>query len=146
MALPTLVLPPGNAGSEMGYAERTTDDTTTNTAYASTPSNKISGLSVTVIGEGQPVMVEFFCPGVKHSVAASPVNAVLIINGSVTGGQLATADSPATGNARFLMFRRRMVLTAGTSYTFEVGKYATSAGTGTYTAVADAPMHLSVNR
>lgn len=132
--------------TELGYAERTSNDTTTNTAYASSTSNKISGLSVTVVGQGLPVLVEFFCPGVFHSVAATGVSVTLITNGALTSGQLATVDSSATNKSRALVMRRRMVLTAGTSYTFEVGKYVDAAGTGTYTAVADAPMHLSVNR
>jgi hypothetical protein len=135
-----------DSSTELGYEERTTNDTTTNTAYASTTSNKISGLSVTVVGQGLPVLIEFFCPGVFHSVAATGVSVALITNGALTSGQLATVDSSATNKSRALIMRRRMLLTAGTSYTFEVGKYVDAAGTGTYTAVADAPMYLAVTR
>lgn len=127
--------------SELGYAERTTSDTTTNTSYGSAASNKISGLSVTVTGEGLPVYVEFYCPVVTHSVAGTGVNSVLLINGAVTGGQL---DGQLDKNASTM--RRRVVLTAGTSYTFEVGKYVAAAGTGTWSAAADFPMHLAVTR
>lgn len=135
-----------DTSTELGYAERTTVDTTTSTSYASAPSNKISGLSVTVVGEGLAVSVEFFCPGVKHSTAGVGVASALVLNGALTGGQIGLGDSDSTANSRTLIMRRRMILTAGTSYTFEVGKYVMSAGTGTYDAAADFPMHLSVSR
>jgi hypothetical protein len=134
--------------SELGYAERTTSDTTTNTAYGSVASNKISGLSVTVVGEGLPVLVEFFAPQVLHSVQGNDVAAVLLTNGAVTGGQFAVAGtSGATADVGpAFILRRRLLLASGTSYTFEVGKFAIQAGTATYVAGADFPMHLSVTR
>lgn len=132
--------------TELAYAERTTNDTTTNTVYASSPSNKISGLLCTVIGTGQPVTVEFYCPSASHSVADKNAAAVLLINGSVTSGQTSEATSSIASAANGILMLRRLVLTAGTSYTFEVGKYLSSAGTGTYVAWADAPIHLAVKR
>lgn len=132
--------------TELGYAERTTNDTTTNTAYASAASNKISGLSVTVVGEGLPVLIEFFATIAYHSVANTSVSAALVVNGATTSGQAATVFSPSTSAGPSLILRRRMVLTAGTSYTFEIGKYVGAAGTGTYFAGANFPMHLAVSR
>lgn len=132
--------------TELGYAERTTNDTTTNTAYASSPSNKISGMSVTVVGTGQPVEIEFYCPQVYHSVANTVVSAELLIGGALAGGQFASENSPSTAAGPFLTIKRRLILTAGTSYTFEVGKSISGAGTGTYFASADSPMHLVVRR
>ncbi len=135
----------GVSGVEIGYAERTTSDTTTNTVLASATSNKISGLSVTVTGTGRPVEIEFFCPLCYHSsTAAKFVGAAILINGSETGAQLGTVDSATTGAGRTLIVRRRIVLTSGSSYTFEVGKWIESAGTGNYLVGADFPMHLSV--
>lgn len=134
----------GAAGTtELGYAERTTNDSTTNTAYASVGSNKISGLSVTVVGEGLPVLVEFFCPSVVHSVANTATAAVLLTNGAVTSGQQGFGEASTSAG---LILRRRRILTPGTSYTFEVGKYVVAAGTGTYIAGSDNPMHLAVSR
>jgi len=132
--------------TELGYAERTTSDTTTNTTLASAPSNKISGMSVTVIGTGQPVSVEFFCPYGFHSVADGNVTTTLVINGSATGAQFASTANHATNIGQLIVLKRRLVLTAGTSYTFEIGKSITGAGTGTWAASTDAPMHLAVTR
>jgi hypothetical protein len=132
--------------SELGYASRTTNDTTTNAAYASSSSNKISGLSVTVVGEGLPVLIEFYCPSVAHSVANSAVNATLVINGALSGGQIGTSHSISSTVGQGMLLRHRKVLALGTSYTFEIGKYLGAAGTGTYTGNADFPMHLAVTR
>jgi hypothetical protein len=134
--------------SELGYAERVTSDTTTNTSYAASTSNKISGLSVTLTGEGLPVLVEFYCPQVLHSVTGDDVGVVLLVNGAVTGGQFAVAGT-STASADLgasLVLRRRLVLADGDSTTFEVGKFAVQAGTATYVAGADYPMHLAVTR
>jgi hypothetical protein len=135
-----------DGSGELGYAEVTASDTTTNTSYASSISNKIAGLSVTVVGQGLPVRIDFFCTGASHSVAAKGVNAVLLINGAVTSGQLGATVPPAVGFANSLYLARRLVLTAGVSYTFEIGKYLVGAGTGTYAAGPDNPMHLAVTR
>lgn len=132
--------------TQLGYAERATNDTTTNTSYASAPSNKIAGLSVTVVGQGLPVTVEFFCPQVYHSVANTLVSCELLINGALATGQFASAFSPSTAAGPFLLMKRKPLLVAGTSYTFEVGKSVSGAGTGTYTGAADSLMYLEVSR
>lgn len=143
MALPRLFVPSWNQSSELGYAERTSNDTTTNATFGNVGSNKISGLSVTVVGEGKPVMVEFYCSSAIHSVTDTAAGVVLLINGATTGGQQGYVEAKTS---EALIMRRRLVLTAGTSYTFEIGKFIVAAGTGTYLAGADNPMHLSVNR
>jgi len=145
MALPRLVLPSYPVTSELGYAERTSVFTTTNVTLWDLAA-KIGSLSVTETGEGLPVFVEFFAPLVKHSVAEKYVAAYLIINGSEASGQLGIVDSPATGTARTLLVRRRMLLTAGTSYTFEVGIAGESAGTSSVDGAANYPMYLAVTR
>ena len=130
------------ASTELGYAERTTNDTTTNTDYNAVTTNKISGLSVTVVGQGLPVLVEFYCPLGQHSVTGSGVAVALVINGALTSGQYVTSNGIDS-----MVLRRRLLLAAGASYTFEVGMWlVTTAGTGTYSGGSDFPMHLSVNR
>lgn len=135
-------------GEELGYAERTTNDTTTNTSLvdADLAANTIGGLTFTVTGDGNPVDVEFRCSGAYHSTANTRVNAVLLVNGSSVNGDLGAADSPSTSGGPSLSFKRRLVLTDGVSYTFEVAKRVAAAGTGTYVAAATFPMYLAATR
>jgi hypothetical protein len=127
---------------ELGYAERTTADTTTNTSFAAASSNKITGLSVSVTGTGRPVEIEFFLPAGYHSVANSIVGAVILQNGTtvICAGNV-RVSSTTTGDS--FLLKARKVLTAGTGYTFEVGKYTVS-GTANYSADATYPMYLAV--
>jgi hypothetical protein len=125
--------------TEREYAERTQADTTTNTSLANAPSNKIGGLACTIIGEGQPVVVEFYCPSAYHSVTANGLAAVLVINGV---NSTFTTDN----GIQSLYLCHRPLLTANVSYTFEIGKWALSAGTATFDAQPSYPMHLAVSR
>lgn len=136
----------GAITTELGYAERTTNDTTTNTVYASATSNKINSLIVAVTGQGVPVSVEVYCPTAYHSVADKNAALVLLINGSVTSGQTSESTSSIAAGANGLLLLRSLVLASGVEYIFEVGKYLSAAGTGTYVAWSDAPMHLKVSR
>jgi hypothetical protein len=126
---------------ELGYAERTTDDTTTNTTLASASANKISGLAVTVIGAGRPVEVEFWCSGVRNATANNWAGASIVQDG--TSVKAAVVFSPNTGIGVPLVVKTRLVLTAGQSYTFEVGKYG-QAGTTTYSASAVSGVNLAM--
>lgn len=129
-------------GLEIGYAERVTSATSTQTAPNAT--GTISLLSVTVVGAGRPVDIRFQAALAFHSVANRPVFTSLMVNGGASGA--AAADtSPSTSSGPSHTFTRRMVLTAGVSYTFTVAIY-TDAGGGTATVFANAtyPMSLSV--
>lgn len=129
----------------VGYAVRTTGDDTTNTDQAAAPSNKISGLSVTIVGDGLPKVVEFYCAGVVHSAGPHNVGAALVVNGALLGGEIALQESPSTDPVTLLL-RRIFPTTVGVSYTFEIGKFVFFAGTASYIANATAPMHLLVQR
>lgn len=132
-------------GAELGYQERTTNDTTTNTSRTSASSNTISGLTVSsIVGTGQAVDIEFFCSAVVHSVVNTYIGVDLVVTGTGNAEQLAAVSVPDTSTGRTLVLRRRKVLTAGTTYSFDAGKYVGAAGTGTYAATATNPMHLSV--
>ena len=137
-----LVIP----GSEMAYDETTALWTTTNTTlYNNASSAKITGLSVTVTGEGQPVDVVVNLPLVKHSASALCI-AYLMCNGSATapGGGFYSQTVNAS-NGRTIFWMQRVVLTNGVSYTFEVGMQA-AAGTTTLEPGAAYPNQLSVLR
>lgn len=130
------------ARGELGYAERVTDDTTTNTVIGSAPANKISGLAVTVVGSGKAVDIEVFCAAAYHTVANTYAGLAILQDGAQI--QLVQTSSPATANGRVLYGKVRKVLTAGQSYTFEVGKYCGAVGTATFAAAAGFPMSLVV--
>lgn len=131
-------------GAELAAAVSTASDTTTNTARTSAHLNVISGLTLSnIVGTGQAVDIEFICPVAVHSVASTGVNVDLVINGADNTDQIAAVSSPATNSGRTLVLRWRKVLTAGTTYTFQVGKWLAAAGTGTYGAATNNPMTLS---
>lgn len=130
-------------GAELGYAERTSDDTTTNGTIgnASLVGNRMSGLAVTVVGTGKPVDIEFWCAGVRNSTGSNYAGAVLLQNGvQITAG---TVLSTSTSVGQIMTLKIRKTLTANTSYTFEVGKYG-QGGTTTYIGNATFPMYLAV--
>lgn len=129
-------------GLEIGYSERTTSFTSTQTAPNAT--GTITGLVVVVTGAGRPVDVRFSAPLAWQSTANKLVFTSLMVNGGASGG--ASADSsPLTNNGPSHTFTRRMVLTDGVVYTFTVAVYTESGG-GTATMFANAtyPMSLSV--
>lgn len=140
-------------GKELGYAAATSffNVSNTNTTVptdASLNASKIPGLSITVVGAGRPVSVEFSAKG-GHTVANTPVSAVLLINASQVGGDSATVSSPAAlsgpATMRSAHFKSRQVLTAGTSYTFEVGAWTTAATGQFYANTAPSyQMYLAV--
>lgn len=132
-------------GEELGYAERTTQDTTTSLPSDNTTlsSNLISGLSATVTGVGRAVEVEFFCGIVVHSVVGGHVYAHLMMDGA----QISLANARATASnvgISPMIVKARVVVPQGASRTFTVAKSLDTAGTGTYYADAVTPMYLSV--
>lgn len=121
-------------GIELGYAERFT-------SYAAGNSD-ITGLSVTVVGQGRPVDVEFYCSSAHHSVVGSLVRADLKRDGTIIETGFDITSNTAFG--RHMYVRRRIPLTDGVSYTFTVGIFQGTAGTMTWYADANRPMWLSV--
>jgi hypothetical protein len=139
-----------HTGQELGYAERTTTDSTTNLAddNSTLNANLIAGLSVSVVGSGRPVEVEFYAPLVTHSVLNGVIYGTIMANG-VRIAQVPTLAIKAGTGQGPLIVKRRMVLTDGVSYTFTAAKTMDTAGTGTYYA-SDTPsnmiMYLSVTQ
>lgn len=131
-------------GMELGYAERVTPGSTTQIAANSNA--LIAGLVVTVVGQGRPVLIQFTCQGIYHSVANTGVTGYLEVNGSVTLPQCqsATVSSPSTSSGRTMNINRRTILANGVSYTIKVGIFGTAAGTSIATAATFAAMQLSV--
>lgn len=133
-----------NSGIELGYIERDTQDTTTNTATtdAALNANLIAGLALTgIVGTGSPVDVEVAFPVIVHSVLAKSVGAAIMVNGTKVHSSQAVSNSTTVGT--FFIVKKRLVLPAGVSHDFAIGKYG-STGTSTYYADAVSKMSLSV--
>lgn len=133
-------------GTDLGTVLRATSATSTTTA-ATDPAGDLTGLSVTVVGQGRPVDVRFHAPGVYHSVANTLVSVILMCNGEVVGtnNQIGTENSPRTDNGPSMSISRRTgILTTGTSYTFSVRLWGAAAGTSTLVAASFCPIELAV--
>lgn len=124
-------------GIELGYAERTT-------SFTSGSNADITGLSVTVTGQGRPVDVEFYCPSAYHSVSGTLIRADIKSNGAVINSWFELTSNVSFG--RSCLLRQRVTLTDGVNYTFTVGTFQGSAGTMTWFASASParPIWLSV--
>lgn len=139
-------------GKELGYAELTTDFTTTNTALSVVDGPGAGGVIPLfsigpIVGAGRPVEIEFYAPQVRHSVAGAFVNAYLIVNGSAQpaeDGQNALMASAVTNLGRIHVMKRRLVLADGTPYTFKLGIQGGTAGTATVDAGDDTRPYFSV--
>jgi hypothetical protein len=141
-----LIVESNYRGTELGYAESVTNASTTNTATGNSAlaANVVPGLSVTVVGAGRPVLAEFMGSGVNVANAGVNFGAALLVNGANQKWEFNT-NPPITssGDSVPLPVRRRLVLTAGTSYTFQVGMW-TASGTVFFIANATQPMFLAV--
>jgi hypothetical protein len=136
--------------TELAYKERATNFSTTNTTKLATYSTTatITGLTVTVVGTGAAVEVEFYCPALANPSALMTSWFV------VTEGTGSTAVhyrnwSASSGGAGGSM-RCRMVLLDGVSYTFQVGLSATGGTTTAHGSVTvggatTGVMHLRVS-
>lgn len=113
--------------AELGYIERSTNFTTTNTSKFDS-STVITSLDVTVVGTGAAVEVEFYCPAVANATGLPTTCFVVTVSGSKSIEQFRNwpASTGGTGGS----MRMRKVLANGVSYTFKVGLSA-SAGTTT---------------
>lgn len=133
-------------GTDLGTVQRGSNATSTTTA-ATDAAGDITGLSVTVVGQGRPVDIRFHAPGVYHSVANTLVSVILMCNGEVVGlnNQIGTENSPLTNNGPSMSISRRTgILTFGTNYTFSVRLWGNAAGTSTLVGAAFCPIELAV--
>lgn len=136
-------------GISLGCAERITSFATTNTN--TNTGGSITGLTVTVTGQGRAVDIEFFAASVYHSVASTLVgfNLSVSVNGGATSttsnfSQAAGARSTLTNGGPSCVLRRTATLASGSTYAFTINVAGGAAGTSNVVAAAFAPMHLSV--
>ena len=132
-------------GIELGSASRTSSITSTATAAAG--ASALTGLSVTVVGQGRPVDLRFYCASVYHSVANTLVSVIIVGDGNATGtnNQIGTVASPSTtAGPSMCIMRRTAALTLGQSYTFTVRAWGAAAGTCNLVSAAYCPTELVV--
>lgn len=128
-------------GIELGYAERTTNYSNTQTAVGA--SALITGLTFDIVGQGRPIDYEFNAPSNFHSVANTPLTFYVAVNGDAVGtrSHSGTVSSPGTTSpGRNICLRRRVVLDDGVTYTFTVGVFGGAAGTNNVRAATFAPV------
>lgn len=134
---------------ELGYAEKATvNETTSNNLVtdADLMNNLIAGLTVVVVGTGRPVDVEIGCSWAANNTAGKTCYLVLMINGSQVGGMFPSQTSGTANKGTNIYGKRRLVLTNGVQYTFQVAKFVDSGTTGTYNATPNAPLWLGVTQ
>lgn len=137
----------------LGYAERLTNFTTTNTSIISTTAGLIPNMSVTFVGEGSEAEITFATPVVGHS--ALPPGIVTTTLVQEVGG-VRTAVMPrnwVTGYGEGGVLLYEAVFDAGVEYTFSVTVGSTAAGTSTVYAKSGGgsyplagKIYLSANR
>lgn len=130
-------------GTELGYAERTTPFTTTDNATLNT---RISGLTVTVLGTGRRVDIEFYCPGVWHSTANADVRFYIVRDDlafQASDSQVISKFSPSTTSGPEALLKRSIVIPDGVTRVYKVGMLIGVAGTGTANGDPLSPMYLS---
>lgn len=133
--------------TELGYDERDTDFSTTNTTKLSTTAGIITDLSVAVVGADEPVVVEFYAPGMANS--SNLMTSWFVVSYGTAETAVGYRNwSASTGGAGGVM-RLRMQLLGGVTYTFKVGISATAGtttarGAVTVGGVTTGAMHLRV--
>lgn len=132
-------------GIDLGTVARTT--AVTSTATTVTAATAISGLSVSITGQGRPVDLRFFAPIVYNSGGANvAVSAMILRNGDPvsTDNQLGSVYSPATNLGPALtIVRRTAPIAVGAAVTFTVRLW-TPSGTANILPSATYPIELSV--
>ena len=126
-------------GIELGYAEITSNFTTTSTGTQV----DVAGLSVAVVTADRPITIEFYCSQIFHSAAGAAPSLRLLEGSTIietAGFLLPTAGGGTPGVMRV---RRNP---APGAYTYKVAAFqpGSPGGTITMVAAAIAPAHLSV--
>jgi hypothetical protein len=129
---------------ELGHTERTTDFTTTQTAFSTTASHNVFSTDLTVVCDGGPVLVEFFVRLTAETTSTAYGQFALNLDG-VENARCATSYG-----SQYVYFQRRITPSAG-SHTFNVCPYSSLASTLTLYAGAGgsataAPMFLRVSK
>lgn len=129
-------------GSLLGKAERTSDFTTTSTAFVD-----VTGMSLTVVGRGRPVSVRFECPtGASANTAGAFVATQIVQDGTEIA--FSARKSTAAHQAEAVSIGRELdALVEGQSYVFKarlVSFFGSGAQIAKLAAAATSPMTLSV--
>ena len=134
---------------ELGYVERTTSVPVSGISSSQTD----LGLSVTVVCDGSPILIEFFCEEVAaNATAGDYIIAALWQDGSEFNRCTAVHYSPSTAASNSSMYGQLRVTPSAGSHTYSMkGFVANAARPGTFFASAAgiqayAPMRLRVSK
>lgn len=136
----------GFSQHELGYAETLATYTSTPTAgYDFT--KPIPGLMLSITGEGKPVEIEAYLPGVYASSAWHDLLPYITVNGGIEGaGIVVISRSALTTDGPPVILKRRLVLEEGQTYVFRAGVGLVSPGPSvTVYATSYQPAYLAVN-
>lgn len=119
---------------ELGYA-----DSDANLAITATTAAGMDNISpeLTVVCDGGPIMVEFFCAGARATIDASgtsdALSFALKVDGSVEEERLGTVGNVSSGYGSLtpIKLSHRLTPTAG-SHTFRIGGWVTNASRSGY--------------
>lgn len=125
----------GSAPRELGYAEITSNATTTATSVTD-----VTGLSVDVTVGSRAIVVEFACRGLANSAANG--NALVSLREGATALAMADLISAPAGLRVAVACRRRLAASPG-AHTYKV-QWLVSSGTATMYAGADHPAYIRV--
>jgi hypothetical protein len=123
------------AGAELGYAEITSNATTTSATAAD-----VTGLSATVTVGTRPITIEFYAWCVYNTAAASA--SVVITEGASVLQQGLVAINVANSGVPVLM-KVRVAPSAG-SHTYKIQMYRGGSGTATIAAASGSPAFIRV--
>lgn len=119
----------GPPGAQIAHDEVATNQTATATT-AATATSIIAGSAVAY--DGSPIILEFFCPRVFHTVASTAV--LFELYDSATGlGQISAGRSVSTADGDFVYGFRKLTPSVAT-HTYNIRMWVGAAGTGTAAA------------
>lgn len=128
-------------GIELAYAERTTTFSVSTTDAALVP-----GISISVEGQGRPVDIEFYLPGLYHSVADTQVLAAIYyqINGGAALLDSMSADrSIVNTDGPSVFIKRRRIIPEGETWQFHGFIRTLVAGTATAKASGNEVIYIA---
>lgn len=129
--------PTSDSGQELGYAEITSNFTTSTQSAAT----DVTGLTITVTVGARPIFVEFFTSQFFHSAASAAPSLRLLEDGAIV--QVANSSLPTAGGGPPSHMRVRRAPAAGShTYKVQVFQGASPVGTITVQGGATAPAFI----
>ena len=130
-----LQLAPGPRNVELGYAEITSNHTTTTTNAHTV----IEDAEIAIVVGSRPIVLEFWAPSIAHSAANA--NYYVFIREGTTDIAYCQYFNGAASELKPVLVKRRLQPSAG-SHTYFATTYQTTVGTTTLQAAGSGPGHI----